>query len=109
VGLARAKELILTGKVLTAEEAAAFGLVNYSVADSGLAFQKSLDLAREVNKKGPLGVRFAKEAVNGSLDMGIEEGLKWEERCYGQIVPTKDRKEGLAAFVEKRSPEYKGE
>ena len=109
MGLAIAKELILTGRVLTADEAAALGLVNYAVADFGLAFQKSLELAREVNKKGPLGVRYAKEAVNGSLDMGIEEGLKWEERCYGKIVPTKDRREGLAAFVEKRRPVYKGE
>ena len=107
--MAIAKELVLTGRIITAEEALKIGLVNYSVLDYGLAFEKSLELAREINKKGPLGVRYAKEAVNGSLDLDIEEGLKLEEKCYGMIVPTKDRREGLQAFVEKRKPVYKGE
>ena len=83
--------------------------MNYVTADHGTAFEKTLELCKEINKKGPLGVRYAKEAVNGSLDMGIEEGLKLEERCYGKIVPTKDRREGLKSFVEKRKPDYKGE
>lgn len=73
------------------------------------AYEKSLELAREINKKGPLGVRWAKEAVNGSLDMGIEDGLLHEEKCYGNIVASNDRIEGLKAFVEKREPVYKGE
>lgn len=109
VGLAKAKELVLTGRVLTAEEALAIGLINYSAEDYELAYSKCIDLAKEINKKGPLGVRWAKEAVNGSLDMGIEDGLQLEEKCYHQIVATKDRKEGLHAFVEKRKPVYKGE
>lgn len=109
IGLAKAKELVLTGRVLKAEEALAMGLVNYITEDYGLALQKSIELCKEINKKGPLGVRYAKEAVNGSLDMGIEEGLRLEEACYKKIVSTQDRREGLKAFVEKRSPQYKGE
>ena len=83
-------------------------MVNYAAGDSVQAFEKALELAREVNKKGPLGVRFAKAAVNGSLDMSLEEGLLLEGRCYAQVVPTQDRREGLEAFVEKRRPVYKG-
>lgn len=108
MGLARAKELVLTGRILKPEEALAIGLINYVTEDHGTAFQKALDLCKEINKKGPLGVRNAKEAVNGSLDMGIEEGLKLEERCYKNIVSTTDRREGLKAFVEKRAPQYTG-
>ena len=107
--MAKAKELVFTGRVLTADEALAMGLLNYVTEDYGTAFEKSLELCREINKKGPLGVRAAKEAVNGSLDMGLEDGLNLEERCYRKIVATKDRREGLKAFVEKRKPEYKGE
>ena len=108
IGLAKAKELILTGRILTAEEALALHLVNYMETDYGTAFERSLSLCKEINKKGPLGVRNAKEAVNGSLDMSIEEGLKLEEKCYGNIVATEDRREGLKAFMEKRTASYKG-
>jgi methylglutaconyl-CoA hydratase len=107
--LAKAKELVLTGRRLSADEALAMGLVNYVSVDYTAAYEKSLELAREMNKKGPLGIRWAKEAVNGSLDMGIDDGLLLEEKCYGNIVATKDRIEGLKAFVEKRDPVYKGE
>ena len=99
---------MLTGKILTADEALAWGLINYVEQDYGTAFQKSIDLCKEINKKGPLGVRNAKLAVNCSLDMPLEEGLKFEEKCYSNIVATEDRREGLKAFVEKRKPVYKG-
>lgn len=109
VGLAKAKELIFTGRVLTSEEALGMGLLNYTTEDYGTAFEKSLQLCQQINKMGPLGVRNAKKAVNGSLDMSIEDGLKLEEKCYGRIVATADRREGLSAFVERRKPSYKGE
>lgn len=84
------------------------GLLNYVELDYGSAFQRSMDLCKEINKKGPLGVRNAKLAVNSSLDLPLEEGLKFEEKCYANIVATEDRIEGLKAFVEKRKPVYQG-
>lgn len=94
--------------MLTAEDALTWGLLNYVEPDYGTAFQRSVDLCKEINKKGPLGVRNAKSAVNASLDLPIEEGLRFEEKCYSNIVATEDRREGLKAFVEKRKPIYQG-
>jgi methylglutaconyl-CoA hydratase len=106
IGMARAKELILTGTRITAAEALALGVVN-RVADDHEAAAHAL--ADEVCLAAPISVREAKRAVNQGWDLPLEEALALERACYEVIIPTQDRLEGLKAFAEKRAPQFKGE
>ncbi|KAM0897446.1 hypothetical protein ACQ4PT_022580 [Festuca glaucescens] len=107
VGRSRAKELILTGRRFDATEAVTMGVVNYCVP-GGEAYQKALELAREINGKGPLAIRMAKKAINQGMEVDLSSALTVEEECYEQVLHTQDRLEGLAAFAEKRKPLYTG-
>lgn len=112
VGPSLAKELIFTARVLSGEDAAKIGLVNHSVPqnDSGdAAYQRAITLAQEILPNGPVGIKMAKQAINKGMEVDINTALSIEEACYAQVIPTKDRLEGLLAFKEKRKPEYKGE
>lgn len=112
VGPARARELIYTARVLKGPEAAELGLVNHCVeqnADGDAAYQRSLQLAREILPNGPVGVAMAKVAINKGSEVDLASGLGFEEACYAQVIPTKDRIEALMAFKEKRKPVFKGE
>ncbi|XP_047229234.1 methylglutaconyl-CoA hydratase, mitochondrial isoform X1 [Girardinichthys multiradiatus] len=112
IGVSLAKELIFTARIVDGKEAYRLGLVNHSVEqnDSGdAAYLHALELAREINPQGPIAVRMAKLAINQGIEVDLSTGLAIEEACYAQVVPTKDRLEGLAAFKEKRRPHYKGE
>ncbi|KAI3840074.1 hypothetical protein MKX03_017275 [Papaver bracteatum] len=108
VGKSVAKELIFTGRKIDARNAASMGLINYCVP-SGEAHLKALEVARDMNEKGPLAIRMAKRSVDGGLELDFPSALELEEDCIEQLLNTKDRLEGLAAFVEKRKPRYKGE
>ncbi|NWJ40423.1 MAG: enoyl-CoA hydratase/isomerase family protein [Geothrix sp.] len=108
IGVARAKELIFTARRFGAEEAGRLGLVN-CVVPAGQALEAALGLAREILPNGPVALRMAKQAVSQGLDLDLASGLALEEACYAQVIPTQDRLEGLAAFREKRKPQYKGE
>ena len=112
VGTAKAKELIFTAAVLNGDEAAEIGLSNYSVPQNeqgDAAFLKALEIASKIIPNGPIGVQMAKTAITRGMEVDLASGLGIEESCYAQVIPTKDRLEGLAAFKEKRSPNYKGE
>lgn len=112
VGPSIAKELIFTGRIIDSDTALEMGILNY-VADQNEqgdgGYQRALELAREIIPNGPVALRMAKTAINKGLDVSIDSGLRFEELCYMQIMPTKDRIEGLLAFKEKRKPKYKGE
>lgn len=112
VGLAKAKELIYTARILRGRDAEAIGLVNHCVdqnEDGNAAYLRSLDLAREILPNGPIGVKMAKLAINKGTEVDIASGLSFEEAAYAQVIPTQDRIEALMAFREKRKPEFKGE
>ena len=112
VGAARAKELMFTAAVLDGEQAARIGLVDHTVpqTDAGdAAYQRAVQLAERILPNGPVGVRMAKKAVNLGMQVDLASGLAVEEACYAQVIPTKDRIEGLTAFKEKRVPNYTGE
>lgn len=112
IGVSLAKELIFAAKVVDGVEACRLGLVNHSVeqnASGDGAYLRALELAREINPQGPIAVRMAKLAINQGIEVDLSTGLAIEEACYSQVIPTKDRLEGLAAFKEKRRPHYKGE
>ncbi len=108
VGASRAKDLIFTGRRVGSEEAAAMGLVDRAVP-AGEAVQAALALARDILPKGPVAVRMAKASIDGGMQCDVATGMRVEEACYAQVIPTADRVEGLTAFREKRSPVYKGE
>ena len=108
VGLSKAKELIFTSRRIDADAAEKIGLIDYAVAE-GHAYAKALDLAREILPNGPIGVRMAKEAIAKGLEVDASTGMAIERACYAQVIPTKDRTEGLLAFKEKRKPVYRGE
>uniref|UniRef100_A0A7N6BEU2 AU RNA binding protein/enoyl-CoA hydratase n=1 Tax=Anabas testudineus TaxID=64144 RepID=A0A7N6BEU2_ANATE len=112
IGISLAKELIFASRVVDGTEACRLGLVNHSVEQNNsgdAAYLRALELAREINPKGPIAIRMAKLAINQGIEVDLSTGLAIEEACYAQVIPTKDRLEGLAAFKEKRSPHYKGE
>ncbi|XP_062410127.1 methylglutaconyl-CoA hydratase, mitochondrial [Sardina pilchardus] len=112
IGVALAKELIFAARVVDGTEACKLGLVSHSVEQNksgDAAYHRALDLAREFNPQGPIAIRMAKLAINQGIEVDLKTGLAIEEACYAQVIPTKDRLEGLAAFKEKRPPRFKGE
>lgn len=112
VGFAIAKELIFTGRRVGGEQAAELGLVNRSVPQNqtgDAAHKEALCLAREILPQAPIAVRMAKVAMNRGAEVDISSGMAIEGMCYARLIPTRDRQEGMAAFIEKRPPRYIGE
>lgn len=108
IGMPKAKQLIFTAQRLSPEQALEIGLVNECV-EEGKAFEKCLDIAKQIIPNGPIAVRVAKVAIQEGMQMDRRTGMLMEQQCYAQVIPTKDRLEGLQAFKEKRKPQYKGE
>ncbi len=107
VGEARAKELILLGRRVTAQRAAEIGLVNEVVAVGELSHAVDALLV-ELEGCAPLSVAKAKEAIEAGRSVPLAEGLVIERACYDVTLFSDDRNEGLAAFAEKRPPRYRG-
>ena len=109
VGIGKAKELIYTGKIITAEEAQAIGLVNIVTDDSREALMSEVEkLARQIMSKGHRALMLAKIAVNYGAETDINTGLMIERLAQPIAFSTEDRKEGTAAFLEKRSAHFTG-
>lgn len=107
VGRARALELIVTGRQVKADEALAIGLVNLIVSADQL-MAKGLEIARLVAAKAPVAVRAAKQAIQRGLDVDLANGCVLETSLFAFAFATADRKEGIAAFLEKRPPKFAG-
>jgi enoyl-CoA hydratase/carnithine racemase len=107
VGLAVAKELILTGRRFSAARAKELGLVSDVAPGAGLA-EAAAKLAAELAGAGPLAVTQAKKAIDGGFDLPMTEALAHERDCYELVLESADRNEGLAAFAEKRPPKFTG-
>jgi enoyl-CoA hydratase/3-hydroxyacyl-CoA dehydrogenase len=107
VGLAKAKELIMLGERIPAEEAARIGLVTKVVARAKL-HEETVALARKLADGAPVALKFAKEALNFGTQVPLEIGLKMEAEAFGIVLSTKDVMEGVSAFMSKRKPEFKG-
>jgi len=107
VGAAKALELILTGELIDGREAGRIGLVSHVAEKEALAGEAEKLLA-ELCTKGPVALRFGKEAVLKSLDLTLEQGIRLEEDLYVLLQTTQDRAEGVRAFLEKRPPRFAG-
>ena len=107
IGPALAKELIFTGRRISAGEAREIGLVNRVVAE-GEALNAAWELAAEISANGPLAVRHAKAAANRTLDVDLVSGLEFEAAQFALLFATEDAREGMNAFGEKRKPEFEG-
>jgi enoyl-CoA hydratase len=107
VGRKAAIELILTGRTFDASEAARLGLVNRVVPGERL-LDEALALANLLATKAPLTLATALGAIHRGMDAAIDDGLAIEEAAFARIVPTHDAREGVAAFVEKRTPTFLG-
>jgi enoyl-CoA hydratase len=107
VGRGRALELLLTGKMIDAQEAYRIGLVNLVVPEDRL-LPESETLLRSILQNGPLALRACLEAVDIGLDMSLDEALLLEASHFGLLSSTADMREGTQAFIEKRAPVFKG-
>jgi enoyl-CoA hydratase/carnithine racemase len=107
VGERRAKEIIMTARPFSAEEAVAWGLVN-RLCEPGEVLPAALDTAGAIAANAPLAVKQVKKAIRYGGQMEIRTAYRFEVEAYNQLVDTEDRHEGILAFNEKRKPQFKG-
>jgi enoyl-CoA hydratase/carnithine racemase len=107
VGERRAKEMILSGRPIEAEQGYAWGLVN-RVCEPAKLLEEALATAQAIAGNAPLSVRQAKKSIHYGLDMDLLTGYRFEIEAYNRLIDTEDRREGVRAFVEKRKPDFKG-
>lgn len=107
IGKVKAMELVLTGRFIQAAEALALGLIN-KVVPVELAVKEATILALEIARQSPIAVMLAKEAVNRAHETHLSEGLLHERKNFYLTFASEDQKEGMRAFIEKRTPTFKG-
>ena len=108
IGETRAKQLIFTGQTISADTALDWGLVN-SVQTAGTLLEETLALAAAIAQNSPFAVSRAKRSVNGGRELLPEEALEWERDLFGECGDSRDRREGMTAFIEKRPRVFTGE
>lgn len=107
VGKGRALQLILSGGVIDAQEAVRIGLVNEVVPAAGL-IDRAEAILKQISANAPLAIKYAIQAVNEGLDLDLVQGLRREADLFTQAAATEDKNEGTRAFIEKRTPQFKG-
>lgn len=108
VGARRAKEIMLTGTPFTAQEALEWGMVN-RICPAETLLADTLATAARIAANAPISVRQIKQSINYGLNMDLASGMMFEIEAYNRMVPTADRREGIASFNEKRKPVFRGE
>jgi enoyl-CoA hydratase len=107
VGARRAKEILLTGKPFTAQQAFDWGMVN-RICKAETLMTEALETAGTIAANAPISTRQIKQSVNYGLNMDLTSGMMFEIEAYNRMVPTEDRREGIRAFNEKRKPQFQG-
>ena len=105
--MAKAKEMLFTGDTIDAEEAYRIGLVNKVVPVESL-MDKTMKMAAKIAAKPAMALKVTKIVVNNGINMDLESALRFESQSFALLFSTQDQKEGLAAFIEKRKPVFKG-
>lgn len=108
LGKARAKEIIFSGEMFDATRALAIGLINRVCPPEEL-MEETRNLARTIMSKGPVAIELAKKSIETGFDLDLSKALLVERSLFAQCFDTEDQKEGMAAFMDKREPEFKGE
>lgn len=106
VGIAKAKELILTGDIISADEALNIGLVNKITTPEEL-LKSSFEMAEKIIKNSKNAVTNAKEAINIGMQLDIDSAIELEANIFGNCFAHEDQKEGMRSFIEKRKPKFK--
>jgi len=107
VGKGRAMEMILTGELIDAAEACRIGLVNQVVPLTEL-MDHTKQIARKLATKSALALKIAKDAINTGFDLSLAEGIRYEQKNFAILCGSEDKREGVAAFLEKRKPIFQG-
>ena len=105
VGVAKAKELIFSGKMIKADEAERIGLVNAVYAPESL-MDGALEMAKSFTKNAPIAVKYAKACIDRGMQTDIDSGIACENELFAMCFATADQKEGMGAFLEKRSAQF---
>ena len=107
VGLGKALELMFTGRLIGAEEAFQWGLLDH-VTEPGQALAQSVELAGKIARNAPLALAEIKQAAYDTLRLPLEDGLLQETKAFGRVCETEDKNEGISAFKERRAAQFKG-
>ncbi|ARI76888.1 enoyl-CoA hydratase/isomerase family protein [Halobacillus mangrovi] len=107
IGKGRAMRMILTGEIITSEQAIDYGLITDLVEQDQL-MNKTLEIAEKIAVKGPLSLRVAKTLLNKGADIDMDTALMFEKYAQAMLMATDDKTEGISAFLEKRTPEFQG-
>jgi enoyl-CoA hydratase len=107
IGKGRAKYYIYTGEMISAEEAYRIGLAD-KVTESEKLMEESIKIAKVIMSKAPVAVKMAKRAIDNGLNVDLKSGIAYEAEAFTTTLSTEDKTEGMKAFIEKRSPEFKG-
>jgi len=108
IGPGQAMRLILTGELISAEEAARIGLVDLVVEDAELV-PRTMDIARTMAQHSPVAVQLAKNAIRAALETPLSAGLRYERELFITAFASDDKREGISAFLEKRTPNFRGQ
>jgi enoyl-CoA hydratase len=103
-----AKELCMTGAMINAQEAKDIGLVN-KIFPKDKLWEETMKTASLIAGKGKVALKAAKECIERGLDVDLHDGCYMESEAFGLIATSPDKKEGMSAFLEKRTPEFKGD
>ena len=107
VGIGKAKELIFTGDIISAEEAERIGLIE-KVVEDGTVLEAAIEMAKKIKAKGPVAITLAKQAINVGANTDLDSGLCFERYSQAIAFSTADKAEGTRAFIEKRPAQFKG-
>lgn len=107
VGKARAMEMAMTGRFISAQEAYDYGLIN-KIVPVELYLDEAKKMAKTIASMSPLAIEAIKESINQGAESFLQEGLRFERKNFYMLFATEDQKEGMNAFIEKRKPEFKG-
>jgi enoyl-CoA hydratase len=108
IGMARTKELVYTGDIIKADEALRLGIINKIFTPETL-MEEAIKTAKKIAKNAPIAVAYSKKVINKGLSMDMAQAVELESQTFASLFGTKDQKEGMTAFMEKRKADFKGE